>query len=431
MLRQLRASPPHCACMHTALRLPERLLRRGLRTLCQRSTAPGADRSGWASSWATGVCSCAARHAAGAHHAARSCRKDCSSLYTAPTGLLAAKQPSRCTARSPLSNNGCDVVSLGSPSALRQRISGWGRRAGVAIAGDALVLGIESSCDDTGVAVVRASDGAILGQARPTGAQTCWRRLRRGSSSGGTACAARARTERRGGARQALATQVDVHAPFGGVVPSLAMEAHAAALDGTVAAALRRAGVAPGDLAAVAVTVGPGLAMCLQARPQHEGGARPRAAQGRACMLCSQRACGAGDACGRPRSAIGSRMAPGRGRPLVPACRAPPRPRCRPELGPERAQGQRAGLGTPPRRHGCTRAHRLQRCAAPAGRRAQGAAAGGGAPTAAGARAPHGGARAGAARPAAGAARPAAVRVRPPPAHGALTDRFVTLRSPS
>ena len=30
---------------------------------------------------------------------------------------------------------------------------------------DGLVLGIESSCDDTGVAVVRASDGAILGQA--------------------------------------------------------------------------------------------------------------------------------------------------------------------------------------------------------------------------------------------------------------------------
>ena len=30
---------------------------------------------------------------------------------------------------------------------------------------ESLVLGIESSCDDTGVAVVRASDGVILGQA--------------------------------------------------------------------------------------------------------------------------------------------------------------------------------------------------------------------------------------------------------------------------
>ncbi len=80
MLRQLRASPPHGACMHTALRLPERLLRRSLRTLCQRSAVPGTDRSGWASSWATGVCSCAPRHAAGVRRAARPRRKDCSSV---------------------------------------------------------------------------------------------------------------------------------------------------------------------------------------------------------------------------------------------------------------------------------------------------------------------------------------------------------------
>lgn len=65
---------------------------------------------------------------------------------------------------------------------------------------------------------------------------------------------------------QALATQVDIHAPWGGVVPNLAMEAHAAAMDGTVAAALARAGVQPCDLDAVAVTVGPGLALCLQVR---------------------------------------------------------------------------------------------------------------------------------------------------------------------
>ena len=65
---------------------------------------------------------------------------------------------------------------------------------------------------------------------------------------------------------QALATQVDIHAPWGGVVPSLAMEAHAAAMDGTVAAALASAGVQPCDLDAVAVTVGPGLALCLQVR---------------------------------------------------------------------------------------------------------------------------------------------------------------------
>ena len=73
MLSQLRASPPHRACMHSALRLPERLLIRGLRTLCQRSAAPGADRSSWASSWATGVCSCAPRQATGVDHPARIC----------------------------------------------------------------------------------------------------------------------------------------------------------------------------------------------------------------------------------------------------------------------------------------------------------------------------------------------------------------------
>ena len=59
---------------------------------------------------------------------------------------------------------------------------------------------------------------------------------------------------------------MDIHAPWGGVVPSLAMEAHAAAMDGTVAAALASAGVQPSDLDAVAVTVGPGLALCLQVR---------------------------------------------------------------------------------------------------------------------------------------------------------------------
>ena len=53
-------------------------------------------------------------------------------------------------------------------SAVAARLDG-----SAAAAEGALVLGIESSCDDTGVAVVRASDGAILGQVRllswPTG----------------------------------------------------------------------------------------------------------------------------------------------------------------------------------------------------------------------------------------------------------------------
>eukprot|EP00756_Hemistasia_phaeocysticola_P017198 Hpha_TRINITY_DN15524_c3_g16::TRINITY_DN15524_c3_g16_i1::g.107976::m.107976/K01409/KAE1, tsaD, QRI7; N6-L-threonylcarbamoyladenine synthase len=89
-----------------------------------------------------------------------------------------------------------------------------------------LVLGIESSCDDTGAAVVRG-DGTILGES--------------------------------------LASQNTVHEEWGGVVPKLAREAHAKAIDGTVEDALKKAGIgSASDLDAIAVTVGPGLGPCLQ-----------------------------------------------------------------------------------------------------------------------------------------------------------------------
>ncbi|KAL1529537.1 hypothetical protein AB1Y20_000482 [Prymnesium parvum] len=88
-----------------------------------------------------------------------------------------------------------------------------------------LVLGIESSCDDTGAAVVRG-DGTVLGEV--------------------------------------LASQAGVHEGWGGVVPKLAQAAHAAAIDRTVDEALRISGVSPSDLSAVAVTVGPGLSLCLE-----------------------------------------------------------------------------------------------------------------------------------------------------------------------
>jgi hypothetical protein len=90
---------------------------------------------------------------------------------------------------------------------------------------DPLVLGIESSCDDTGVAVVTSS-GRVLGES--------------------------------------LATQADIHAAWGGVVPKLAQEAHEAAIDSCVEAALQAAGVTPDQLDAVAVTIGPGLSLCLR-----------------------------------------------------------------------------------------------------------------------------------------------------------------------
>ncbi|MGC9269352.1 tRNA (adenosine(37)-N6)-threonylcarbamoyltransferase complex transferase subunit TsaD [Acidiphilium sp.] len=96
------------------------------------------------------------------------------------------------------------------------------RKAGIIGRGDAgaLVLGIESSCDETACAVL---DGA-------------------------------------GGVRAELvASQIAAHAPFGGVVPEIAARAHLAGLAPLVGAALAQAGVAPRDLAAVAATVGPGL----------------------------------------------------------------------------------------------------------------------------------------------------------------------------
>ena len=88
-----------------------------------------------------------------------------------------------------------------------------------------VILGIETSCDDTGAAVV-TGDGRVLGEA--------------------------------------LASQGEIHARWGGVVPNLAREAHESAIDDVVARALAAANVSPENLSAVAVTVGPGLSMCLR-----------------------------------------------------------------------------------------------------------------------------------------------------------------------
>ncbi len=86
-----------------------------------------------------------------------------------------------------------------------------------------LVLGIETSCDETGVGVVH-----------------------------GTTLLA-----------DAVASSVDEHARFGGVVPEVASRAHLEAMVPTVRRALDSAGVRLADLDAVAVTSGPGLAGAL------------------------------------------------------------------------------------------------------------------------------------------------------------------------
>jgi len=88
------------------------------------------------------------------------------------------------------------------------------------------VLGIESSCDDTGAAVVR-SDGVILGEA--------------------------------------LASQQEIHEQWGGVVPGLARDAHQEQIDSVVSQALTNAGMSSAaEVDAIGVTVGPGLEICLR-----------------------------------------------------------------------------------------------------------------------------------------------------------------------
>ncbi|MBK5306184.1 MAG: tRNA (adenosine(37)-N6)-threonylcarbamoyltransferase complex transferase subunit TsaD [Frankiaceae bacterium] len=86
-----------------------------------------------------------------------------------------------------------------------------------------LVLGIETSCDETGVGIVR-----------------------------GTTLLA-----------DAIASSVDAHARFGGVVPEVASRAHLEAMVPTVHRALETAGVRLSDLDAIAVTSGPGLVGAL------------------------------------------------------------------------------------------------------------------------------------------------------------------------
>ena len=60
-----------------------------------------------------------------------------------------------------------------------------------------------------------------------------------------------------------VASQIDLHADFGGVVPELASRAHLETINPVVERALHEAGVAGEDLTAVAVTSGPGLVGAL------------------------------------------------------------------------------------------------------------------------------------------------------------------------
>ena len=83
-----------------------------------------------------------------------------------------------------------------------------------------LVLGVETSCDDTAVALVDKGGSVIA---------SC------------------------------VASQAALHTTFGGVYPELASRAHIDKILPTVQAVLSDSGVRPADLAAIGVTRGPGL----------------------------------------------------------------------------------------------------------------------------------------------------------------------------
>ena len=86
-----------------------------------------------------------------------------------------------------------------------------------------LVLGIETSCDETGIGIVRGN--ALLANV--------------------------------------ISSSMEEHARYGGVVPEIAARAHLEALTPAIEAALAEADVALSELDAIAVTSGPGLAGAL------------------------------------------------------------------------------------------------------------------------------------------------------------------------
>ena len=91
---------------------------------------------------------------------------------------------------------------------------------------EGIILGLETSCDETGVALVRISD-AIGPQLELLADVT--------------------------------ASSMDEHSRFGGIIPEIASRAHLEAMVPTIRAALTEADIALEQISAVAVTAGPGL----------------------------------------------------------------------------------------------------------------------------------------------------------------------------
>ena len=87
-----------------------------------------------------------------------------------------------------------------------------------------LILGIESSCDETAAAVVRNGREVLS---------------------------------------NVIASQIAVHTQFGGVVPEIASRRHIEQINQVITAALTEAGVGLSDITAIGVTYGPGLVGAL------------------------------------------------------------------------------------------------------------------------------------------------------------------------
>ena len=89
---------------------------------------------------------------------------------------------------------------------------------------DLIILGIESSCDETAAAVVRGGRNVLS---------------------------------------NVISSQIDIHTVYGGVVPEIASRLHCEQINGVIKMALKEAGMSFKDIDVIAVTKGPGLVGAL------------------------------------------------------------------------------------------------------------------------------------------------------------------------
>ena len=92
----------------------------------------------------------------------------------------------------------------------------------------AVILGIETSCDETAASIIQENDTA-----KPNILSNI------------------------------VSSQIDVHKEFGGVVPELAARSHIEKIDHIVKKAIDESGKNLSEIDAIAVTAGPGLIVCL------------------------------------------------------------------------------------------------------------------------------------------------------------------------